>query len=51
MVLYFSATGNTEFIAKRIANGLNDESLNLLKPNDLHFSLIPEISNQCLHLP
>ena len=31
MILYFSATGNTEFIAKRIANGLNDESLNLLK--------------------
>jgi len=37
MVLYFSATGNTEFIAKEIARGLNDECLNLLnrvKQND-----------------
>ena len=30
MVLYFSATGNTEFIAKEIAKGLNDDCLNLL---------------------
>lgn len=31
MVLYFSATGNTEFIAKEIAKGLDDECVNLLE--------------------
>ena len=30
MVLYFSATGNTEYIAKELANRLNDKCLNLL---------------------
>ena len=30
MVLFFSATGNTEFIARRIAMALGDECLNLL---------------------
>ena len=30
MVLYFSATGNTEFIAKQIAKRTDDEALNLL---------------------
>ena len=30
MVLYFSATGNTEFIALEIAKRLNDECINLL---------------------
>lgn len=30
MVLYFSATGNTEFVANEIANGIGDECLNLL---------------------
>lgn len=30
MILYFSATGNTEFIAKELAKRLNDECLNLL---------------------
>ena len=30
MVLYFSATGNTEFIAKEIAKRLDDECINLL---------------------
>ena len=30
MVLYFSATGNTAFIAKELAARLNDECLNLL---------------------
>ena len=30
MVLYFSATGNTEFIAREIARGLNDTCVNLL---------------------
>ena len=30
MVLYFSATGNTEFIAKEIAARLDDECVNLL---------------------
>lgn len=30
MVLYFSATGNTEFIAKEIAKRMGDECLNLL---------------------
>ena len=37
MVLYFSATGNTEFIAREIARGLEDDCLNLLervKSND-----------------
>lgn len=37
MVLYFSATGNTEFIAKEIATRLDDECVNLLdriKKND-----------------
>ena len=30
MVLYFSATGNTEFIAKELANRIGDEAINLL---------------------
>ena len=30
MVLYFSATGNTEYVAKQLAVRLNDESLNIL---------------------
>ncbi len=30
MVLYFSATGNTEYIAQEIAKRLNDECINLL---------------------
>lgn len=30
MILYFSATGNTEFIAKELANQLQDECINLL---------------------
>lgn len=37
MVLYFSATGNTEFIAREIARGLDDTCINLLdriKAND-----------------
>ena len=37
MVLYFSATGNTEFIAREIARRLDDECVNLLprfKAND-----------------
>lgn len=31
MILYFSATGNTEFIAKELAKCLDDDCLNLLK--------------------
>ena len=31
MVLYYSATGNTEFMAKQIAKRLGDETLNLLE--------------------
>ena len=31
MVLYFSATGNTEYVAKEIAKIVDDESLNLLQ--------------------
>jgi len=31
MVLYYSATGNTSFVAKQIARRLGDESLNLLQ--------------------
>lgn len=31
MVLYFSATGNTRFIAEELASRLGDDSLNLLK--------------------
>ena len=37
MILYFSATGNTEFIAKELAKRLDDECINLLdrvKTND-----------------
>ena len=37
MIIYFSSTGNTEFIAKEIANRLEDDSINLLdriKNND-----------------
>ncbi|MBE6115163.1 MAG: (4Fe-4S)-binding protein [Erysipelotrichaceae bacterium] len=37
MILYFSATGNTEFIAKELAKRLDDECINLLervKKND-----------------
>ena len=30
MILYFSATGNTEFIAKQLAQRLDDECINLL---------------------
>ena len=30
MILYFSATGNTEFVAKELAKRLNDECMNLL---------------------
>ena len=30
MILYFSATGNTEFIAKKLAAKLGDGCLNLL---------------------
>lgn len=29
MILYFSATGNSEYVARRIAAGLNDECVNL----------------------
>ncbi|MDO5408019.1 MAG: EFR1 family ferrodoxin [Eubacteriales bacterium] len=29
MILYFSGTGNSEYVAKRIGNGLGDEVLNL----------------------
>ncbi len=36
MVIYFSATGNTEFLAKELAKRLNDEAVNLL----------PRIKNQ-----
>ena len=38
MVIYFSATGNTEFVAREIASRIGDECLNLLgkiKDNDL----------------
>ncbi|MBR6959553.1 MAG: EFR1 family ferrodoxin [Clostridiales bacterium] len=38
MVIYFSATGNTEFIAREIASRIGDECLNLIdriKNNDL----------------
>ena len=31
MVLFFSATGNTEFIAKEIAKRIDDECVNLLE--------------------
>ena len=31
MILYFSATGNTEYIAKELAARLNDECINLLE--------------------
>ncbi len=31
MILYFSATGNTEFIAKELAKRLDDECINLLE--------------------
>lgn len=30
MILYFSATGNTEYVAKELAKLLEDESFNLL---------------------
>ena len=30
MILYFSATGNTEYIAQEVARRLNDECINLL---------------------
>ena len=30
MILYFSATGNTRFVARRLATLLGDESLDLL---------------------
>ena len=31
MILYFSATGNTEFVAKKLAEYMNDEVINLLE--------------------
>lgn len=41
MVLYFSATGNTEFIAKEIAKRIDDECVNLLqRVKDQDFSPI-----------
>ena len=41
MVLYFSATGNTEYIASSLAEQLNDECLNLLpRIRDRDFSAI-----------
>ena len=44
MVLYFSATGNTEYIAGEIARRLNDECVNLLDRirNDDHSPLYSE---------
>ncbi len=38
MVLYFSATGNTEYIAQEVAKRLNDECINLLDrvKNNIH---------------
>ena len=30
MILYFSATGNTEFVAKEVAKRLDDECINIL---------------------
>ena len=44
MILYFSATGNTEFIAKELAKRLNDECINLLDrvKNDDHTPLHSE---------
>ncbi len=30
MVIYFSTTGNTEFIAKQLSERINDDSLNLI---------------------
>ena len=30
MIIYFSATGNTEFIAKQLSERINDDSLNLI---------------------
>lgn len=36
MVLYFSATGNTEFIAKELARRLDDECMDLLEPIKAH---------------
>lgn len=45
MVLYFSATGNTEFIAKEIATRLDDECINIL--DDIKAdSLIPISSSK-----
>lgn len=37
MILFFSGTGNSEYVAKRIAKGVNDETINLfnkIKNND-----------------
>ena len=31
MILYYSATGNTEFVAQELARQLDDECLNLLE--------------------
>lgn len=36
MILYSSATGNTEFIAKELAQQLNDECINLLDRVKFH---------------
>ena len=35
MILYFSATGNTEFLAKELAKLTDDTSLNLLEKNQI----------------
>ena len=44
MILYFSATGNTEYIAKEIAKRLDDECVNLLAriKNNVHTPLYSE---------
>ena len=40
MVLYYSATGNTEFAAKEIARLIDDECLNLLQKISLYAPVV-----------
>ena len=40
MILYFSGTGNSEYVAKRIEKEIKSESLNLFKKSEIMIILL-----------
>ena len=48
MVIYFSATGNTEFIAKQLSERINDDSLNLINRIKQSYERIPAVAEKIL---